>query len=69
MVLKAFSVYETALEEAIYKFQRAITRPITWDMFISRVENVDKLTATKMRRKLGITSTPGKHHYTSSLLF
>ena len=48
--------YGTALEEAINKFQRARTStiPVTWDMFISRVENVDQLTATKMRKKLGI---------------
>ena len=54
--------YEIALEEAIDMFQRASTRPVTWDMFISKVENVDWLTATKMRRKLGITATPGKHY-------
>ena len=56
---------ETALEEAIDMFQRANTRPVTWNMFISRVENVDWLTATKMRRKLGITAarpTPCKHY-------
>ena len=56
---------ETALEEAIDMFQRASTRPVTWDMFISKVENVDWLTATKMRRKLGITATrptPCKHY-------
>ena len=54
--------YEIALEEAIDMFQRASTRPVTWDMFISKVENVDWLTATKMRRKLGITATQGKHY-------
>ena len=54
--------YATALEEAIDMFQRASTRPVTWDMFISRVKNVDRLTATKMRRKLGITPTPSKHY-------
>ena len=53
---------ETALEEAIDMFQRASTRPVTWDMFVSRVENVDLLTATKMKRKLGITATQGKHY-------
>ena len=57
--------YGAALEEAIDEFQRArtSTTPVTWDMFISRVENVDQLTATKMRKKLGITATPSKHHY------
>ena len=59
---------QTALEEAIDMFQRASTRPVTWDMFVSRVENVDLLTATKMKRKLGITATPGKHYTISSLL-
>ena len=57
--------YAAALEEAIDMFQRASTRPVTWDMFISKVENVDWLTATKMRRKLGITAarpTPCKHY-------
>ena len=56
---------ETALEEAIDMFQIAGTRPVTWDIFITRVENVDWLTATKMRRKLGITAarpTPCKHY-------
>ena len=53
--------YERALEEAIDMFQRASTRPVTWNMFVSRVENVDRLTATKMMRKLGITATPSKH--------
>ena len=53
---------ETALEEAIDMFERASTRPVTWDMFVSRVENVDLLTATKMKRKLGITATPSKHY-------
>ena len=56
---------ETALEEAIDMFRRNSTRPVTWNMFISRVKSVDQLTATKMRRKLGITATPSKH-YTSS---
>ena len=50
---------ETALEEAIDIFQRASTRPVTWNMFISRVKSVDLLTATKMRRKL---ATPCKHY-------
>ena len=59
--------YATALEEAIDKFQRASTRPVTWDMFISRVKIVDRSTAKQMRRKLGITATPCKH-YTISLL-
>ena len=54
--------YEAALEEAIDMFERASTRPVTWDTFILRVENVDQLTATKMRRKLGITATPSKHY-------
>ena len=53
---------ETALEEAIDMFQRASTRPVTWDMFISRVRCVDQSTATKMRRKLGITATPSNHY-------
>ena len=56
---------ETALEEAIDMFQRASAIPVSWDMFVSRVENVDRLTAAKMRRKLGITATPSKHHYIS----
>ena len=59
---------ETALEEAIDMFQRANIRPVTWDMFVSRVENVDRLTATKMKRKLGITATTSKH-YTILLFF
>ena len=53
---------ETALGEAIEMFQRDSKRPVTWDMFISRVRCVDQLTATKMRRKLGITATPSKHY-------
>ena len=59
---------ETALEEAIDMFKRASTRPVTWNMFVSRVENVDLLTATKMKRKLGITATPGKYYTISKLL-
>ena len=58
--------YATALEEAIDMFQRASTRLVTWDMFISRVKIVDQSTAKQMRRKLGITATPCKH--TISLL-
>ena len=54
---------ETALEEAIDIFRRASIRPVTWDMFISRVKTVERLTATKMRRKLGITAIPSKRHY------
>ena len=53
---------ETALEEAIHMFQSANTRPVTWNMFISRVKSVDRFTATKMRRKFGITATPSKHY-------
>ena len=53
---------ETALEEAIDMFQRASTIPVTWDMFVSILENVDLLTATKMKRKLEITTTPSKHY-------
>ena len=53
---------ETALEEAIDMFQRDSKRPVTWDMFISRVRCVDQFTAAKMRRKLGITATPCKHY-------
>ena len=37
---------ETALEEAIDMFLRDNTRPVTWDMFISRVRCVDQFTAT-----------------------
>ena len=55
--------YENSLEEAILMFQTGSARPVTWDVFISRVENVDQLTATKMRKKLGITATPSKHHH------
>ena len=54
--------YERALEEAIDMFQRTSTTPVTWNMFASRVENVDLFTATKMKRKLGITATPSKHY-------
>ena len=53
---------ETALKEAIDMFQRDNRRPVTWDMFISRVRCVDQFTAAKMRRKLGITATPSKHY-------
>ena len=54
---------ETALEEAIDIFRRASIRPVTWNIFISRVKTVERLAATKMRRKLGIITSPSKRHY------
>ena len=56
---------ETALEKVVVIFQRGSTRPVTWNIFISRVEKVDQFTATNMRKKLGIPATPSKHHYIS----
>ena len=43
-------------------------RPVTWDMFISKVERVEIATARNMRRKLNLPVTLGKHkHYSQSL--
>ena len=55
---------EIALEEAIDTFQRASTNldPVTWDQLISKVQSVDKATATEMRKRLRLNVTPGKHH-------
>ena len=51
--------YETALEEAIDMFLRNSSSPVTWEKFLSKVESVDRATATKMRKKLGLTQMPG----------
>ena len=63
-----FIDYETALEEAIDMFLRNSFSPVTWEKFLSKVESVDRATATKMRKKLGLTQKPGIQTSLSSLI-
>ena len=50
---------ETALEESVDEFLRNSSSPVTWDKFLSKVECVDRATAAKMRKKLGLVLMPG----------
>ena len=52
-----------ALEEAIEMFLKASTSPVSWDMFVSKVETVERTTAIKMRKRLGLANTPGIYNY------
>ena len=40
-------------------FLKASTSPVSWDMFVSKVETVERITAIKMRKKLGLANTTG----------
>ena len=59
---------ETALEESVDVFLRNSSSPITWDQFLSKVECIDRLTAAKMRKKLGLSLMPGIETSLSSFI-
>ena len=44
-------------------FLKASTSPVSWDMFVSKVETVERTTAIKMRKRLGLANTPGIYNY------
>ena len=59
---------ETALEESVDEFLRNSSSPVTWDKFLPKVECVDRLTAAKMRKKLGLSPMPGIETSLSSFI-